>query len=102
MQEVDYHKALHAYTLFAATLTAALFAYQSGLNRLRDRRLLQFVTLSSFGLAIGALWEIIEWAYDQLKPRNVIQGKLDTITDLIVDTVGSVLAAVVAIGIMNE
>jgi uncharacterized membrane protein YjdF len=97
-----FDKALHAYTLFAMTLTAALLAYRRGLNRLQDHRFLQILTISSFGLAIGALWEVIEWAYDHLVAGNVIQGKLDTITDLIMDTIGAVAAGFVAVRILDK
>jgi hypothetical protein len=48
-------------------------------------------------VAIGVLWEIVEWAYDQMVPENAILGKLDTIIDLIMDVLGGVAAGIVSV-----
>lgn len=49
-----------------------------------------------FALSIGALWEIFEFAMDQLFDTNMQKsGLLDTMSDLIVDTVGAATGAVV-------
>lgn len=46
------------------------------------------------GLSIGALWEIFEFAMDQWFGMNMQKsGLLDTMKDLIVDTVGAALGA---------
>jgi hypothetical protein len=42
------------------------------------------------------IWEVAEWAYDQVVPENAILGKEDTIIDLIMDTIGAVAAGVVS------
>jgi len=47
-----------------------------------------------FALAIGALWEIFEFAMDQLFGLNMQKsGLLDTMSDLIVDAIGAFVAA---------
>lgn len=92
---------LHGFTTFALTLPIALFLYQVVLIGARTRPLLFVLMVAGLGLAIGAVWEIAEWAYDQIVPGNVILGKNDTIIDLIVDTVGSVMAGIVSAGMIR-
>lgn len=48
----------------------------------------------SFALAIGALWEVFEFAMDSLFGLNMQKsGLVDTMGDLIVDTVGALVGA---------
>lgn len=48
----------------------------------------------SFAIAIGAIWEIFEFSMDQFFGLNMQKsGLLDTMGDLIVDTLGAILAA---------
>jgi hypothetical protein len=42
-----------------------------------------------------------EWAYDALSAGNRILGKQDTMVDLAMDTVGAVLAALLALRILR-
>ncbi len=63
--------------------------------------LLLVVVIGSVGVGIGAWWEVAEWAFDHLVAGNVIQGKWDTITDLIVDTVGAVAAGGVTVKMLD-
>lgn len=92
-----FDKVLHAYTLFAITFVVGLWTYGRVLTGVQQHPLLLVVVLSSIGVGIGGLWEVAEWAFDQVVRGNVIQGKFDTITDLIVDTVGAVVAGVVIV-----
>jgi len=51
----------------------------------------------SFAIAIGTMWEILEFSLDQLFGFNMQKsGLLDTMTDLIIDAVGAVFASSVA------
>ena len=34
--------------------------------------------LAALGIAIGALWEVAEWAFDAIVPGDFIKGKNDT------------------------
>ncbi|HEV7253050.1 MAG TPA: hypothetical protein VGN97_08100 [Mesorhizobium sp.] len=86
-----FDRILHAFTLFAMTLWLAFLVFAPGFRE--GYRVRTFFLVLSLGLAIGAVWEIAEWAYDQLAPQNVIKGKFDTVLDLIMDTVGAALAA---------
>ena len=50
----------------------------------------------SFALMIGVLWEIFEFAGDQLFGMDMQKdGHMDTMWDLIVDTIGAFVAAVI-------
>ena len=89
-----FDKVTHGYTLFALTLPLAFLTYGRSLTGLRLYRVQLVLVIASFGIAVGALWEVAEWAYDLVVPGDVIKGKADTIMDLIADTGGALLAAV--------
>jgi len=88
-----YDDAVHGFTIFALTLPLGLLASGSRLALSQGRRLEYVLVVASFGIAVGALWEVAEWAFDLVQPSNVIQGKTDTIIDIIMDTIGALLAA---------
>lgn len=55
------------------------------------------VFVFTFALAIGAVWEIFEFAMDQIFGLNMQKsGLVDTMWDLIVDSVGALIASVTA------
>lgn len=49
------------------------------------------------GMAVGGLWEIIEYSSDGLLDTALSEGNADTVGDLVADTVGSVLGALLLI-----
>jgi VanZ family protein len=87
---------LHAYSTFALTLPLALLLYGVVLCGAETRPILFILVVASLGVAVGVIWEVAEWAYDQVVPENAILGKKDTIIDLIMDTIGAVAAGVVS------
>lgn len=93
-----FDEALHVFTTFALTLLIARLLYGVILKGAQTHPVLFVLTVVSLGLAIGSLWEIGEWAYDQIVPSNVILGKTDTIIDLLMDIVGAIIAGVVSMG----
>lgn len=93
---VWFDEVIHTYTSFAITLFLALMLYGDVLSGVRRSPLLLILTVASLGIAIGALWEIAEWGYDQLVPENAILGKTDTMIDLILDSVGALAAGIVS------
>ncbi len=97
-----YDGILHGYATFAYTLLFGLFAYGAVFSGAREHRLLLVLAIGSVGLALGALWEIAEWAYDQVVRPNVILGKFDTIVDLIMDTLGALAAALVCLKMLKK
>ena len=88
-----FDRILHAATLFALTFWAAIFLCSKVLTPSLDRWLIRLTIISGLGIAVGALWEVAEWGFDQVMPGNVIKGKHDTILDIIMDTLGALLAA---------
>ncbi len=58
-------------------------------------KFVQIITIISFTIAIGALWEIYEWAFSVLPPPFYIAsaGYADTMMDILADTLGSLIIA---------
>jgi len=97
-----FDEVLHFYTVFALTLALALRLYDRGLADLREYKLILALVVASVGVTAGTLWEIGEWGYDQIVPANAILGKTDTVIDLILDTAGAALAAVVIVRVTRS
>jgi hypothetical protein len=97
-----FDRIVHGYTLFAITLPLGLIAYRSVLSGFRGHPLQFVVALASFGLAIGAIWELAEWAYDMYAAGNAIKGKFDTMVDLIIDAGGAFAAGWVSIWVLKN
>ena len=92
-----YDEIVHAYTTFAITLALSFLVYGSMLNIFRNHTLLYLVTITSFGIAIGALWEVTEWSAGKILSTQVIESLDDTIIDLVMDTLGAGLAALISL-----
>lgn len=88
-----FDRILHACTLFALTFWAAVFVCGKVLKGTADHRSIRLLLIACVGVAIGAWWEVAEWGFDHLVPTDVIKGEYDTVIDLIMDTLGAVLAA---------
>lgn len=97
-----FDKVLHPSTIGAITLGLGLALYGRALTGAIAHRVLLIVAIAALGVAVGALWEVAEWAYDQITPGNAIKGKFDTITDLIVDTIGAIVAGIAATHMADE
>jgi uncharacterized membrane protein YjdF len=54
-----------------------------------------FLTVMALGMAIGAGWEVVEWLLDQLSDVGRVADASDTATDLISDTLGSAVSALI-------
>ncbi len=68
----------------------------------RSHKLVYVLTIASFGIALGALWEVAEWSAEQLLNTQVIPGLDDTIIDLIMDSLGAVAAALLSLRTLQE
>lgn len=97
-----YDEIVHAYTTFAITLALSFLVYSSMLNIFRNHTLLYLVTITSFGIAIGALWEIAEWSAGKILSTEVIESLDDTIIDLIMDSLGAGLAALISLWALRK
>ncbi len=96
-----FDRILHACTIFAVTFWLALFMCNRVLRGGRGRDVLVVLMIASVGLAIGALWEVAEWAFDRIAPGDVIKGKHDTIIDIVMDTAGAVLAGLASLSFLK-
>ncbi|MBH8556091.1 hypothetical protein I8751_27885 [Nostocaceae cyanobacterium CENA357] len=97
-----YDEIVHAYTTFAITLALSFLVYSSMLNIFRNHTLLYLVTITSFGIAIGALWEVTEWSAGKILNTQVIESLNDTIIDLIMDSLGAGLAALISLWALRK
>lgn len=97
-----FDEALHGYFSFALTLVLALHAYGALLTGRRRHEALLVLTLAGLGLAFGALWEMFEWAYDQIVAADAILGKRDTMVDLTLDAAGGVVAGCLGVRMLRQ
>lgn len=97
-----YDELVHGFTMFAITLALSFLAYGSMLPIFRQHTLLYLLTIASFGIAIGGLWEITEWSAGKILATEVIGSVDDTVIDLIMDTLGSGLAAITSLWALRK
>jgi len=97
-----YDELAHGFTPFAITLALGYLTYGRMLASFHQQRLLFVLTVASFGIAIGALWEVAEWAADFLVASEVVENIDDIMDDLIMDSIGAVLAGVLSLWALND
>ena len=97
-----FDRVLHACTILAVTLWLALFVFGKAICKEHRHRFLILLLLASVGIALGALWEVAEWGFDQIAPGDVIKGKHDTVLDIVMDTAGAVLAGIMALNLTRS
>ncbi|MBD3885316.1 hypothetical protein IFO70_26670 [Phormidium tenue FACHB-886] len=97
-----YDEITHAFTTFAITLAFSFWVYRSMLTIFRQHKLLYLLTIASFGIAIGALWEVVEWSAGKILATEVIGSLDDTIIDLLMDSLGAGLAALTSLWTLQE
>ena len=98
-----YDEVVHAYNFFALALLAAVYAYGAILTGAREHGFVLVLAVTVFGLGLGALWEMLEFAYDHfiVKP-NAILPKRDTIIDMALDTAGALVAGLVRLWMLRK
>ncbi|MEA5550041.1 hypothetical protein VB713_03435 [Anabaena cylindrica UHCC 0172] len=97
-----YDEIVHAYTTFAITLALSFLVYSSMFSLFRNHVLLYLITITSFGIAIGALWEVVEWSAGKILDTQVIESLDDTIIDLIMDSLGAAFAALISLWALRK
>ncbi len=97
-----YDEITHAFTMFAIALALSFLVYQPMFKVFRQHTWLYCLNVTSFGIAIGALWEITEWAAGCVVGSRVIGSLNDTIVDLIMDALGSGLAALISLWALRK
>jgi hypothetical protein len=97
-----YDEIAHFFTMFAITLAFGFLLYRELMESFYDHPVRFVLTIASLGIAIGALWEVTEWLADFVIPKQIVSGLFDTITDIILDSAGAVLAALLNLRGLNE
>jgi len=90
-----FDRVLHSGTMLAITFWLAVIVFAPPLKT--GSPVLLFFLIAAVGVAIGALWEVAEWVFDMVAPSDVIKGKNDTVLDIIMDTIGALIAACMAL-----
>jgi len=101
-QPGPYDEIAHFFTVFAITLAFGFLMYRELMESFYKRPLIFVLTIASLGLALGAVWETIEWLSDFVIPKQIVSGLFDTETDLILDGLGALLAALLNLRGLNE
>lgn len=94
-EQIDwYDESVHVWFGFAASFAAGLWLSNKARSLATAHTGSFAFVLVGLGLGIGAAWELLEFAYDHLSgERNLILGKIDTMTDLLCDLGGAIGAA---------
>ena len=92
----------HFYTGFAVTLAFGFLLYRELMRAFRSHRFMFVLTITAMGIAIGALWEIVEWSIEIFFNTEMIGTVQDTITDLMLDSAGAFLASLANLKGLNE
>ena len=101
-QPGPYDEIAHFYTIFAIPLAVGFLLYGELMESFATHRVLFVITIASFGIALGALWEVTEWLADFATPKQIVSGLVDTITDIILDSGGAIVAAFLNLWGLNE
>ncbi|MFO7710819.1 MAG: hypothetical protein R6V53_03580 [Candidatus Woesearchaeota archaeon] len=64
-------------------------------NRIKASPIMIALFTFSFAMMVGAMWEIFEFAVDQIFNQDMQKGLVDTMWDLIMDTLGALLVSII-------
>lgn len=87
---IFYDEIAHSYTTFAGSLWLGFAVYYS--MRAHFRSLAFGFAIVTFGLAAGAVWEMIEWSFTDLT---------DPVVDLMMDGIGALVAGILGTWILK-
>jgi hypothetical protein len=91
---VPYDELTHAFATFSVSLAFYFLFYGGAVPR--ERALALGTSVFTLGVTVGAYWEVFEWFMGNR------YGMQDTMTDLIVDGIGALAAALVALVLRNR
>jgi hypothetical protein len=97
-----YDEIAHFYTMFAITLAAGFLLYAELMESFSGHPVLLVIIIASLGIALGALWEVTEWLADFFTPKQIVSGLTDTITDIMLDSGGAILASLLNLWGLHE
>lgn len=96
-----YDELVHGFTIFTLTLAFGIPIFRRLAPDFERHQILFVVTVASFGIAVGALWEVAEWLLAWAGVA-IVASYSDTILDLVMDTLGALLAALVSLWVLGE
>ncbi len=88
-----YDEAAHAFTVFALTLALFFLFYK---DHIPERAALA-TAVFTFGMAAGAIWELVEWTTGLVIGTPVNSGLDDAMTDLLANGAGALVATIFAL-----
>ena len=91
---VLYDELTHAFMTFSVSLTFYFLFYKGAVPE--GRAVALGTSVFTLGVTVGAYWEIFEWFFVYKDPRA------DTISDLLVNSVGALAAALVALALRRS
>ena len=88
-----YDEFAHLFTTFAVTLALGFLIYGRVQHHFYDHRLHFVLVIASFGISLGAFWEVFE--------LTLLGSLRDPVNDIIMDSIGAILAGVAAPWLMG-
>lgn len=87
---------VHTLSGFIITLLIGIVLGKGELNSLRIKPWLFVLIITSLGLTVGVIWEIVEWGFDSYIRTDEMITVYDLITDLILDSIGALFAGILS------
>lgn len=84
-----YDEFAHFFTTFAVALSFGYLAFDAMQLHFREHRWHYALAITSFGVTLGAWWEVVEWV--------ILTELTDPVGDIVLDTLGAFLAAGLAV-----
>ncbi|MGH7201718.1 MAG: hypothetical protein ACREJB_14005 [Planctomycetaceae bacterium] len=90
-----YDEIAHALGTLAFTLLCGWYGYRPIHAILRREVLILALTVFSLGVALGAIWEVLEWLMFKIAPQASVKTLDDEISDLVADGAGALIAVMI-------
>lgn len=97
-----YDRIMHPFTGFAITIMIGNFLYPKIFRRPGTHPVFLIFAIASLGVMAGVIWEIYEWIREFYTPTDTVKGKLDTMIDIVLDMVGSILGAIIVLTMQSK
>jgi VanZ family protein len=89
-----YDEVAHFFTSFAFTLSFGYLSYGVVRHHFRQHLWHFIIVIASFGISLGALWEVAEWVF--------AKSLADPVSDIIMDAAGAILAGAIAAWVLGR
>lgn len=91
---IAFDRCLHAFGTFSSSLF--FYTFLTNLTQAGGSKFFRAVFVAASGIAIGAIFEVLEYSGDKKRHTKSQKGLMDTDTDLLADIIGGLTAAVFA------